>query len=80
MGWVKLRLAGSAPVNGVIVARQIDERLRYAASIIPNISLLEYEVDFRLREATGVGSKPETAGSYDEMPPTKPAQALEPRR
>ena len=62
MGWVKLRLAGGGPVNGVIVARQIDERLRYAASVIQNVSLLEYEIDFRLREAAAVGATPETAG------------------
>ena len=51
MGWVKLKLAGALAVHGVIVARAIDEKLRYAASIIPNVTLLEYEVEFRVREA-----------------------------
>ena len=50
MGWVKLHLAGEHAVNGVVVARAIDERLRYAAAVIPNVVLLEYEVEFRVRQ------------------------------
>lgn len=51
MGWVKCKLAGTLPVKGVIVARSIHDKLRYAASIIPDVTLLEYEVEFRVREA-----------------------------
>lgn len=51
MGWVRRHLAGSLSVNGVIVARNIDDKLRYAASVIPNVTLLEYEIDFRVRES-----------------------------
>jgi hypothetical protein len=51
MGWVQLKLAGAPPVHGVIVARTIDEKLRYAASVIPSVTLLEYDVEFRVREA-----------------------------
>jgi RecB family endonuclease NucS len=50
MGWVKVNLAGARPVSGVVVARSIDERLRYAVSVIPSVVLLEYEVEFRVRE------------------------------
>lgn len=42
MGWVKTELASGDDVRGVIVARSIDERLRYASSVIPNVALLEY--------------------------------------
>ena len=56
MGWIKTHLAGNRDVRGVIVARSIDEKLRYAACVIPNVVLLEYEVEFRLRD---VGSIPE---------------------
>jgi endonuclease len=51
MGWVKSTLAISLPVHGVIVARTIDEKLRYAASVVPAVTLLEYEIDFRVRPA-----------------------------
>lgn len=50
MGWVQVNLAGGQAVNGVLVARAIDERPRYAAAVIPNVFLLEYEVDFRVRQ------------------------------
>lgn len=61
MGWVKRHLAGSLSVNGVIVAREIDDKLRYAASVIPNVTLLEYEIDFRVRESR-LDEEPERAG------------------
>jgi len=51
MGWVKRNLAQSREVFGVIVAKDMDEKLRYAALLVPNVSLLEYEVDFRLKTA-----------------------------
>jgi len=49
MGWVRHALAGDRAVRGVIVARTVDEKLRYAASVIPNISLYEYAVSFTLQ-------------------------------
>jgi hypothetical protein len=49
MGWVKKTLAGQHEVYGVIVAKDMDQKLRFAALLVPNVSLLEYEVDFRLR-------------------------------
>ncbi|HLW98329.1 MAG TPA: endonuclease NucS domain-containing protein [Candidatus Acidoferrales bacterium] len=51
MGWVKKTLAGEKQVHGIIVAKQMDEKLRYASLPVPNVSLLNYEVDFRLRAA-----------------------------
>jgi hypothetical protein len=51
MGWVKTTLAEQHEVHGVIVAKNIDEKLRYARVLVPNVSLLEYEVDFHLRAA-----------------------------
>jgi hypothetical protein len=52
MGWVKATLAKDAEVYGVIVARSIDEKLRYAAGIVSTVTLLEYQVDFRVREVS----------------------------
>lgn len=54
MGWVKRHLAGDRPVRGVIVARSVDQELRYAASMIPNVSLFEYSMIFSLEPADGV--------------------------
>jgi TonB family protein len=51
MGWVKKTLAGPHEVYGVIVAKDIDQKLRFAALPVPHVSLLEYEIDFRLRAA-----------------------------
>lgn len=51
MGWVKSMLAGKREVHGVVVAKDIDEKLKYASLLVPNVSLLEYEVDFRLHPA-----------------------------
>jgi len=49
MGWVKRNLSKDKKVKGVIVAKSVDEKLKYAASIIPDISLFEYELNFNLR-------------------------------
>lgn len=49
MGWVKRHLAANKDVTGVIVANAIDQKLRYAATVLPQVVLLEYELDFRIR-------------------------------
>jgi RecB family endonuclease NucS len=54
MGWVRAHLSPSADVSGVIVARSIDERLRYAVAVVPRVTLLEYDVSFQVREAPPV--------------------------
>lgn len=51
MGWLGRHLAGGKQVFGVIVARKIDERLRYAVSVVPKVFLFEYTVQFRLSPA-----------------------------
>jgi hypothetical protein len=51
MGWLGRNMAGGQQVFGVIVARKIDEKLRYAVSVIPNVFLFEYQVQFRLSPA-----------------------------
>jgi hypothetical protein len=49
MGWIKKNLSKDKEVYGVIVAKDMDEKLRFAAVMVPRVSLLEYEVDFRLK-------------------------------
>ncbi|SHL13590.1 endonuclease NucS domain-containing protein [Alicyclobacillus tolerans] len=52
MGWVNSHLSPSKPVHGVIVAGDIDSKLKYAASIVPNVSLFRYEVSFAVEEVS----------------------------
>jgi len=49
MGWVKQTLAKGQDVQGIIVAKAISDKLRYATSVIPNVTLFEYQVRFNLK-------------------------------
>ncbi|MGD9744571.1 MAG: endonuclease NucS domain-containing protein [Dongiaceae bacterium] len=49
MGWVKDTIGKNVSVHGVIVAQSIGDNLRYARMAVPNITLLEYEVLFKLK-------------------------------
>lgn len=51
MGWVKHTIGRGKRVGGVVVAREINDRIRFAASVIPDVALLEYVVDFKLTPA-----------------------------
>jgi hypothetical protein len=51
MGWVQQTIGKGRQVNGVIVAKEIADSLRYAVSVVPNVSLFEYEVAFHLNPA-----------------------------
>lgn len=54
MGWVKNTIGKGKEVFGVIVAKQIGRKLRYAASIVPQISLYEYKVEFQLNASNEI--------------------------
>ena len=50
IGWVEENLAESSEsVEGLIIAHQADESIRYALKTLSNVSLQLYEVEFRLR-------------------------------
>lgn len=51
MGWVHNTIGRDKNIIGVIVAKSISERMKYAASVIPNIFLFEYKVEFHLTES-----------------------------
>src|SRR5262249_21583555 len=51
MGWVQQTIGKGHAVFGVIVAKSISDNLRYAASIVPNVHLFEYQVEFHLQPA-----------------------------
>ena len=49
MGWVAEHLANGREVDGIIVAHEVNDQLRYAVRPIPRLSLLVYEISFALR-------------------------------
>ena len=51
MGWARQTIGKDREVFGVIVAKEIGRNLRYAVSVVPNVSLFEYEIEFHLRVA-----------------------------
>jgi len=51
MGWVRQTIGKDRAVNGVIVAKDISDSLRFAVAVVPNVSLFEYEVEFHLKPA-----------------------------
>ena len=51
MGWVNENLAEKGEeVEGLVIARKADDKIRYAVSAISGVDMLLYEVEFRLRE------------------------------
>ena len=51
MGWIGQTIGAGRQVFGVIVSQTVSSNLRYAASIIPNVRLFEYRVNFQLTAA-----------------------------
>jgi RecB family endonuclease NucS len=49
IGWIRKHLAKpKESVEGLIIARSVDDNLRYAASEVPHVKLMEYQVSFHL--------------------------------
>jgi len=49
MGWVRTHLAAAGQgVEGIVVARDHDDRLQYAAAAVPGLTILTYKVTFQL--------------------------------
>jgi hypothetical protein len=50
MGWVKKKLTTPEDsVEGIIISHTTDEKMSYSLSMVPNVRLMLYEVDFRLK-------------------------------
>jgi hypothetical protein len=49
MAWVERNMDSPKPVRGIIVAKEITEDLKLAASRINGVRLIEYEIEFILR-------------------------------
>jgi RecB family endonuclease NucS len=51
IGWVRKHLAKDGQsVEGLIIAHKMEEEARYAISTLPNVRMMTYEVEFRLKE------------------------------
>jgi hypothetical protein len=49
MTWVEQNMEAAKPIRGMIVAKEITSDLKLAASRIPGVQLIEYELAFKLR-------------------------------
>ncbi len=49
MAWVRNNLANDTRVRGIIVASELSDDLKLAASLVPDVKLVEYEISFTLR-------------------------------
>ena len=49
MGWIKENIANEMPVRGIIVASEISNDLKLAASFVENVNLVEYEISFSIK-------------------------------
>lgn len=52
MGWLKANISDVREVYGVLMAAELSEKLRYAASMVPNILLYEYQMQFTVSAIT----------------------------
>ena len=54
MGWTRQTIGKNTEVFGIIVAKEIGDKLRYAISAVPNVTLFEYAVEFHLKLANNL--------------------------
>ena len=47
MGWVEKHLAKGKKVQGIVLASEISEKLRYATTQVSNVRLMEYELSLK---------------------------------
>jgi hypothetical protein len=58
MGWVEQNLAGGRKVRGMIIAREVSEKLRVAARKVPDVALFTYEIQVTLNKVQDTGRTP----------------------
>lgn len=51
MGWLRKNVKDIEQVYGVLMASELSDKLKYAASMIPNILLFEYQMQFTIKPA-----------------------------
>ncbi|MGC8812748.1 MAG: endonuclease NucS domain-containing protein [Candidatus Aenigmatarchaeota archaeon] len=50
MGWVKENIAGNKNVRGLILAEEVDDRLKYAIKNVENVKIFTYKVSLQISE------------------------------
>ncbi len=48
MGWIKENLAEGHGVRGIVILKELDEKIQYALSVIPGVSVFVYNVSFEI--------------------------------
>ncbi|UCE60191.1 MAG: DUF91 domain-containing protein [Phycisphaerales bacterium] len=51
MGWIKRHIADGKAVRGIVVAQRITDRIRYALADSKGVTLKEYELSLKIRDA-----------------------------
>lgn len=51
MGWLTKEVANGKKVSGVLVAQEMTEKLKYAVSLVPSITMYEYRLKFDLKKS-----------------------------
>jgi hypothetical protein len=56
MGWMEKHLAKETgrTVEGLIIAHAVDKGAPYALSLLPHVSMMTYEIEFRLKHCEGL--------------------------
>jgi hypothetical protein len=54
MGWVKKHMANGHNVSGIILASEISDKLRYAVLNTPDVKLMEYELQIKVRSVASI--------------------------
>ena len=49
MGWIMEKKANGAPVDGIIICQEADERLKYSLKATQNIKYYQYRISFELK-------------------------------
>lgn len=52
MGWVKEKLAQTKNVTGIVVSKKANDKIKYAASMTPDVHLFEYDLAFDIKEVS----------------------------
>jgi hypothetical protein len=86
MGWVRAHLAARGQnVEGIVVAHEHDDRLRYSAAAVPGLTILTYQVTFHLSPAPRISglcncipSRTLQVPSSQPAPPSHPSTSESP--
>lgn len=56
MGWVNQNLNNGKNVRGLVITPELDDKLEYAASMVPNIQVKYYRINLEFISKQDVGN------------------------